>query len=69
MRQWLKEAREKRNLTQQEVALQINITRQYYQQIEAGDRQQKMDITLMTKLSDCLGVPITDIVQYEQATT
>lgn len=69
MRQWLKEAREKRNLTQQEVALQINITRQYYQQIEAGDRQQKMDITLMTKLSDCLGVPITDIVAYERSAT
>lgn len=69
MRQWLKEAREKLNMSQQDVATKINITRQYYQQIEAGDRQQKMDITLMTKLSDCLGVPITDIVEHERAAT
>lgn len=68
MRQWLKEAREKLNMSQQDVADKINITRQYYQQIEAGDRQQKMDITLMTKLSDCLGVSITEIVAFEQPT-
>lgn len=69
MRQWLKDAREKLDMSQQDVATSIGITRQYYQQIEAGDRQQKMDITLMTKLSDCLGVPITDIVAYERSAT
>lgn len=66
MREWLKKLRENSGLSQQEVAEKLNISRQYYQQIEAGDRQQNMDITLVAKLSDLLGVAIPIIIENER---
>lgn len=66
MRYWLKELRESSKLSQQQVAEKLKITRQYYQQIEAGDRQQKMDITLSAKLSELFNVSISDIVKFEK---
>ena len=61
LRKWLKKLREESGLSQQQVADRLNITRQYYQQIEAGDRQQKMDITLRSKLSELFGISIEEI--------
>lgn len=66
MRFWLKELRELNRLSQQQVAEKLNITRQYYQQIEAGDRQQKMDMALSVKLSEIFNVSISDIVAFEK---
>ena len=66
MREWLKKLRENSGLSQQEVAEKLNISRQYYQQIEAGDRHQKMDITLVSKISDLFDVTISTIVKNEQ---
>ena len=65
MRQWLRNAREAKGFSQQSVAEKIGITRQYYQQIETGERQQKMDITLVTKLSQIFDMPINQIVDNE----
>ena len=65
MRQWLKELRESSGQTQPQIADKIGITRQYYQQIEAGDRQQKMDITLSVKLSELFGISISEIAAKE----
>lgn len=61
LRKWLKKLREESGLSQQQVADRLNITRQYYQQIEAGDRQQKMDITLSSKLSELFGISTEEI--------
>lgn len=65
MRQWLKDMRELKGLSQQNVAETIGITRQYYQQIEAGERQQKMDITLITKLSKAFDISVSQIINNE----
>lgn len=54
VRKYLICLREQRNETQQLVADSIGLTRQYYQQIESGDRQKRMDIVLATKLADHL---------------
>ena len=62
---YLKEIRENSGLSMQDVAEKIGISRQYYQQIEAGERQQKMDITLVAKLSTIFCIPIEKIVEYE----
>lgn len=64
-RTYLKEMRENSGLSMQDVAEKIGISRQYYQQIEAGERQQKMDITLVAKLSTIFNIPIEKIVDYE----
>ena len=57
--------RESKGLSQQNVAEAIGITRQYYQQIEAGERQQKMDITLITKLSKAFDISVSQIINNE----
>ena len=66
-RTYLKELREEHNMSMQTVADKIGISRQYYQLIEAGERQKKMDITLLTKFSDLFGISLVDIVEKEKS--
>ena len=65
MRSWLKEQREKKNLTQSKIAEKLGISEGYYSYIENGERQKRMDITLVTKLSDIFGLSIQQIVEFE----
>ena len=67
VREYLIEAREKAGLTQQDVANRIGISRQYYQMVETGERQKRMDLSLAGALSAILNIPITEIVQKESA--
>lgn len=66
MREYLKQLRAERNMTMQDVADAFGITRQYYEMIESGDRQKKMDFTLVTKISTLFGVSMEKIAEYEQ---
>ena len=66
MRKYLFELRKNKNKTQQEVALWIGITRAYYQQIEAGTRQKRMDIVLLTKMADYFGISLEEIIRLEE---
>lgn len=68
VREYLIEAREKAGLTQQDVANRIGISRQYYQMVETGERQKRMDLYLAGVLSVVLNIPIAEIVQRESAT-
>lgn len=65
MREYLKQLRESKGLTMQELSEKLGITRQYYQMIENGERQRKMDITLVKGLSVALNVSLEYIVQEE----
>lgn len=67
VREYLIEAREKAGLTQQDVANRIGISRQYYQMVETGERQKRMDLYLAGGLSVVLNIPIAEIVQRESA--
>lgn len=67
VREYLIEAREKAGLTQQDVANRIGISRQYYQMVETGERQKRMDLSLAGGLSAILNIPITEIAQKESA--
>lgn len=67
VREYLIEAREKAGLTQQDVANRIGISRQYYQMVETGERQKRMDLSLAGGLSVVLNIPIAEIVQRESA--
>ena len=66
MREYLKQLRAEKNMTMQEVADAFGITRQYYEMIESGDRQKKMDFTFITKISMLFGISIEQIAKYEQ---
>lgn len=65
MREWLKEAREKKGFTMKQMGEKLNITESYYCAIEAGTRQRKMDITLAYGLSAALGMSVMEIVNLE----
>ena len=66
MRKYLIDLRTKRELSQQDVASQLGITRQYYQQIEAGDRQKRIDVLLLSSLAEIFELSLNEIVTLEQ---
>lgn len=66
MREYLKKLREERGYSMQVVADKIGISKQYYQRIEVGERQQNMDITLAVKLSEIFEISIQSIIEYER---
>lgn len=66
MREYLRKLRESNELSQQSVADKLGITRQYYQQIENGDRQKDMDISLVVQFSNLFGISPEEIIRKEQ---
>ena len=65
MREWLKEARIKKGKTMAQMAAALDISEGYYSYIEAGERQKKMDITLVVKLAKFFSVSPQQIVKWE----
>jgi len=65
MREWLAKARAEKGLTMKQMGEKLDISESYYSMIEAGDRQKRMDLTLVSKLSTVLGMSISDIAALE----
>jgi Predicted transcriptional regulators len=65
MREYLKDLRDAKGFTQQDVADKLNVSRQYYCFIENGSRQSNMDITLAVKLADVFSVTVESIIKNE----
>ena len=65
MRDWLKEKRVEKNLTQDQMAEQLGISLSYYNLIENGERQKKMDIYFAKLLADALGMTMMQIIELE----
>ena len=66
MRSWLKAILKEKGMTLSEVALAIGISESYYCLIENNDRQKCMDISLISKISSVLDIPISEIIRLEQ---
>lgn len=66
MRSWLKAIRKEKGMTLSEVALAVGISESYYCLIENNDRQKRMDISLISKISSVLDIPISEIIRLEQ---
>lgn len=66
MREYLQSMRKEKKLTQKEVANKLNISESYYNQIENGERQKKMNISLINKLSKILDISIIDLISLEE---
>ena len=67
MRAWMKDKRQAAGFTMDDMARKLNISTPYYSMIESGERQKKMDITLVTKLSEIFGLSMEEVVKLEEA--
>lgn len=67
MRQYLVSLRNEHGYSQQDVADKLNISRQYYQMIETGERQKKMDISLASSIATLYGINVMDVEKFEKA--
>lgn len=65
MRDYLLTLRKRKNMTQKELAQKLDVSESYYNQIENGERQKNMDISLVNRLSLVLEIPITTIIEHE----
>ncbi len=68
MREYLKDIRKEKGLTQLDIAQKLNISESYYNLIEHGERQNNMSIELAYKLSSVLEIPIEQILEKEKST-
>lgn len=66
MREYLKVLRAEKGLSMQDIADRIGISKQYYQLIESGERQQNMDITLAVKIASAFNIPVECIINEEK---
>lgn len=68
MRKYLITLRKEKKLTQKQLAEKLDISESYYNQIENGERQKRMDITVIDRLSKALDISVNDIIHYESET-
>lgn len=66
MREWLKELREKRNLTQQDVAQKLGVNQNTYSRLELGQYQPKLNLPTAEKLSKIFKISLKKISEYER---
>ena len=67
MRKWLKELRNSRGMTQREMAQKMGITEAYYALIENGQRQKKMDVTILAGIAKATGTSVGRVAVKELA--
>ncbi len=65
MRDWLFKARTEKGLTMKQMGEALDVSESYYSMIESGNRQKRMDITLVSRLSSVLGLSISEIANLE----
>lgn len=65
MRMYMVNARQDKNLSQAEVARLCNITRQYYGQLELGQKGVKLPLQTASNLAKVLGIPLERFLEDE----
>ena len=65
MREYLKELRKNRNLTQMDLASKLEISESYYNQIENGSRQTTLRIDVAQGLAEALDIPLSKLLELE----
>lgn len=66
LRQYLRELRKQRNLTQQNVADFLKMTKSSYGMIEMGDRQKDMNLSIAVELAKVFEISIDYIIAEEE---
>ena len=58
--------REKKELTQQDMAQKLDISESYYCQIENGERKKELNLSLVIKIADIFKIDINWIAEQER---
>lgn len=66
VREYLKDARTKKGLTQAEVGVKMDIGASTYTMVELGERQKDLNLSWIVKLSDIFEMPINLIIAEEK---
>lgn len=66
MRKWLKDLRVNKNLTQNDLAKMLNISQNYYCNIENGVKQADLNLSTACKLSDIFNISLSKIRAFEE---
>lgn len=66
MRTWLKNSRKGKGITMSKMADLLGISESYYCLIENGERQKRIDISLLVKLSDILQISVIEMIKMEE---
>ena len=67
-RTWMKEKRRELGITEKEAGEAIGISESYYCCIEAGVRQKKMDLQLVSRLANLFQMTVDEIILTEAKT-
>lgn len=65
MRQYLKELRQRKNISQLQVGKKLGISESYYNLIENGQRQEDMKISTLRKLSKLFDITTDELIKLE----
>lgn len=65
MREWLRDLRKAKGLTVKELGSFIGVSEAYMFSIERGERQKRMDIDLLAKISVVTGASLYDLLERE----
>lgn len=68
MREWLKEIRKKKGLSQYQVARQAKLSQSYYAGIEVGNRGHKLPVQTAKKIAEVLDFDWTKFYEDEGET-
>ena len=66
MRYYLVSLRKAKGFTHKQLSEKLDNSESYYNQIENGERQKRMDITLISRLSKVLGISVSKLIEYEE---
>lgn len=64
----LKELRNEKGLTQQELAHKSGVVQSHISMLERGERGSRLSVTVAVKLADSLGVSVQELMEEEGCT-
>lgn len=65
MREFLRDLRKERKLSQDEIAKRMGLTQSFYSMIETGERVERMSLETAMKLANELGIDSGDFIERE----
>lgn len=65
MREFLRDLRKERKLSQDDIAKRMGLTQSFYSMIETGERVERMNLEMTIKLANVLGIDSADFIKRE----